>query len=1050
MVSRFRLALATGILLLLAASGGLAGASVQQVTEQSGRQAIRPSPLAAPTPTPPPTLPPDAEVSKGVPPKVKLQGPAWPLPTPSPPLIETPITPTVILPERFLNAIQDVTFPIIEHPASQEFPRISGNHVVWQDARYGPTDIFMADLDTGEIENVTASGTWEVVPDIDGDIIVWKDGYNGIGIHGINLATNQVFTVTEGKNDVSKPRVSGNIVVWADNRRGEWDVYGYDIATDAEFVISDATGDQRDPNIDGNIVVWWDNRHGDNYNDHIYAYNLTTGTEIPVATNYGDKEFPDVSGDTIVWLDARNGNWDIYAYDLSTQTERPLVVQPGDQREVVIDDGLVAWQDQTFGTWDVYLYVLANDLAFPVSRNSGMQTMPAVGGSVVVWQDNRNHQWDIFGFTWEGTPPPETEFPVANPTGLQVGAFPEGRIRLQWQDNSGDEQGFRVERATGIIGVTWTEIVSLPANTTVYDDTPDVLDESFWYRLRAFNAAGTSAYSNESFNSTFWAAPNLDEMYLLVLINEARADPAAFGYPSYPSVPPLTYNPLVNYSAHSHSQSILNSDAQFGHCDPAGRCPTERAQAVGYQGGCGENLILGGDGPTAVEGSNQAFMDSEGHRNNMLAPGLVEAGIGHAYDLRKGSVWHGQYTEVLCGRSGVTIPTLPSGSVVPYTGTLETAFTYIVNFYSADGYAPSVANVYIDGVPHEMSLSTGTAAHGTYRYATTLSLGFEHEYYFHFEYGLGLSARWPETGAMNFPDVRPYMPDLQPGSPWSSGLVVGYEGRISTYVHNDGEIPAENVAVQFYLGDPEQGGTQLGETQIIARIEPGEGQTVNVAWQPATPGTYTIYVWVDPAGTIIEADESNNLASTILEVREAIIWYVDTSMPSSGDGRTPETAFKTISEALPHAFPGDTVQVAAGTYNENVSVPGGLHLIGAGSEVVTIQGISQGTVLYAGHGSVVGGFTITGSGQGYWDAGIWIGDDVSPTIGNNRIVGNSMGIVNYCFAEPCTSAPVIRNNVVTGNRYPGIIAHLGVPQIINNTVVGNETGIVVDADGTAI
>jgi len=37
----------------------------------------------------------------------------------------------------------------------------------------------------------------------------------------------------------------------------------------------------------------------------------------------------------------------------------------------------------------------------------------------------------------------------------------------------------------------------------------------------------------------------------------------------------------LNYAAHSFSQAILNSGFQIGHCDLIGRCPTERAHAVG-------------------------------------------------------------------------------------------------------------------------------------------------------------------------------------------------------------------------------------------------------------------------------------------------------------------------------------------------------------------------------------------------------------------------------------------------------------------------------------
>ena len=173
--------------------------------------------------------------------------------------------------------------------------------------------------------------------------------------------------------------------------------------------------------------------------------------------------------------------------------------------------------------------------------------------------------------------PPLTAHPVSAPTSLQVGALPGGKIVLHWLDTSLDETGFRIERVQGITGTTWTEIATLAADTTTYTEQPSLLGESYWYCVVAYNATGVSAYSNEAFNSTFAAVPNPDELYLMTLINEARADPMAAGYANYPAVPPLVYHPLVAASAHSHSQSILNSGFQFGHCDSIGRCATGRA-----------------------------------------------------------------------------------------------------------------------------------------------------------------------------------------------------------------------------------------------------------------------------------------------------------------------------------------------------------------------------------------------------------------------------------------------------------------------------------------
>lgn len=673
--------------------------------------------------------------------------------------VTLPSTPAQLRQTRIAS---DATTAVINHPANQEFPDVDGQRVVWQDFRYGPTDIFMADLNNGEITNVTNTNynRWEVQPDIDGDIIVWKDGYNGIGIHGMRLSTGKVFTVTEGHSDTSRPHLSGNIVVWADNRAGgeDWNIYGYDINTATEFVISDAPGRQQDPQIDGDLVVWWD------YQEYVYLYHLSTGQTQTVHPAWGAR-LPDVSeaDQLVVWQDYRHGNWDIYGYDLTTDAEIPLLIAPDAQENVAIANGLLAFQSQTAGiSWNIALSVLSDthaitdSLTFAITDNSNPQVYPVVDGNIVVWQDSRNHQSDIYQFEWSGSVPPVITYPVAAPVSLLVGAFPDYQIRLQWTDVTTNETGFVIERTQGITSVTWLEQTILPANSTVYTDTSGLPGETYWYRVYAYNGDGVSAFSNEAFNSTFATVPSLDEQYLMVLFNEARAAPEAFGYPTYDTVPPLRYNPLLAYAARSHSQSILNSGFQIGHCDSLGRCPSDRAAAVGYVAGCGENLVMAGTGPAAMEQVNQGFMDSEGHRNNMLAADLNEFGIGHTYDPDKGNYWaHGQVTETFAGRDGVTPPVIPGGIVVPYTATIGSVFTYVANFYSVEGYGPTVAQVVIDGVPHPLTLSTGNPSYGTYRYATdALASGTAHEFYFWFEYGDGQSARYPENGSINLPDVQ--------------------------------------------------------------------------------------------------------------------------------------------------------------------------------------------------------------------------------------------------------------------------------------------------------
>ena len=643
---------------------------------------------------------------------------------------------------------------------------MDGRRVVWQDERFGPADIFLANLDTGEIRNLTESEQWEALPDISGDIVVWRDGYAGLGIHGVDLGSNAVFTVTSGHSDISRPRVSGTVVVWADKRAGgdDWNIYGYDLAARKEFVIDNAPGRQQDPQIDGNYVVWWD------YKEQVFLFDLSTKTTKTIYTA-GGARLPVVSAsdNLVVWMQYTNGKWDLNAYDIASGARRPLVTAPGDQELPSLDSGLLVYQTRkSYNRVDIEMFVLANGAAFALTGDSAMHGNPAAGDGIAVWEDMRNHQRDLYRFDWEDVVPPVVTDPLIAPEALQIGPRPQNQLLLQWADAGSDEVGFAIERSAGFAAAAWQEIAVLPAGTTAYTDTALAPAATYWYRVRAFNDKGASAYSNESFSSAISTVPSLDEQYMMVLINAARAAPEAFGYPGYSPAPPLAFNTYLGYSARAHSQSILNAEAQFGHCDFVNRCPGDRAVEAGYPvSNCAENLTQGSTGPEFMESANQGFMDSEGHRANIMEPGYTEFAVGHTTTNQTSPTmpWPGQVTEVFCGRAGVERPTIPMGAVVPYSVTHageSEVFTYTVNFYAADGSTPAVAQVVIDGVAHPLKLSTGRPWHGTYRFVTTLPLRSEHTYFFSFVYGNGLTARWPQDGSVHLPAVAPnvYLPHL--------------------------------------------------------------------------------------------------------------------------------------------------------------------------------------------------------------------------------------------------------------------------------------------------
>jgi len=87
------------------------------------------------------------------------------------------------------------------------------------------------------------------------------------------------------------------------------------------------------------------------------------------------------------------------------------------------------------------------------------------------------------------TRPPEA------PTGLQVTVTSSSSVRLTWSDNSDIEDGFKIERSLSISD-GFTQIATVSANLTTYDDTGLSSGTTYYYRVRAHNSVGNSAYSN--------------------------------------------------------------------------------------------------------------------------------------------------------------------------------------------------------------------------------------------------------------------------------------------------------------------------------------------------------------------------------------------------------------------------------------------------------------------------------------------------------------------------------------------------------------------------
>ena len=89
----------------------------------------------------------------------------------------------------------------------------------------------------------------------------------------------------------------------------------------------------------------------------------------------------------------------------------------------------------------------------------------------------------------------------AAPSSLSATPFSATQVNLSWTDNSSNETAFLLERKTGS-GGTYAQIASIAANTVSYSDNTVTASTTYFYRIRATNANGNSAYSNEATATT--------------------------------------------------------------------------------------------------------------------------------------------------------------------------------------------------------------------------------------------------------------------------------------------------------------------------------------------------------------------------------------------------------------------------------------------------------------------------------------------------------------------------------------------------------------------
>jgi len=182
--------------------------------------------------------------------------------------------------------------------------------------------------------------------------------------------------------------------------------------------------------------------------------------------------------------------------------------------------------------------------------------------------------------------------------------------------------------------------------------------------------------------------------------------------------------------------------------------------------------------------------------------------------------------------------------------------------------------------------------------------------------------------------------------------------------------------------------------------------------------------------------------------------------------------YSTIQGAVNAANPGDTIQVAAGLYNENVVLNKALRLVGRDKYTTIVDAGGRGPALIIKAANVfVTGFTVQNAlvmNYGYYDGidiessssnnvitgnvirnnchGVWVGVSEGNVVSDNIVTQNVYGLRFFG-----SSKNTIWNNLVSDNSYSGVFLYGKAPYfstrniVYENTISNSHYGLHIDS-----
>jgi hypothetical protein len=242
------------------------------------------------------------------------------------------------------------------------------------------------------------------------------------------------------------------------------------VASDETFVAGVVVGSYMDTHTDDSFVETITERHSGGKPDKRYSYlehkwtvDIQPGNAVTFYVN--------------AWMPTSNdGDNFVFAYSLddANYIDMVTVTSTGD------DDAYLTYSLPSTTSGRVYIRLADTD------RTKGNRSED------IVYIDH------MFIRSETGT-----DNPPSASTGLAAYAVSAAQVDLSWIDNSEDESGFQVERSMD--GTSWEIVGSVESNFLTFSDVGLEANTTYHYRVRSYNGAGQSDYSDTASATTLQA-----------------------------------------------------------------------------------------------------------------------------------------------------------------------------------------------------------------------------------------------------------------------------------------------------------------------------------------------------------------------------------------------------------------------------------------------------------------------------------------------------------------------------------------------------------------